>query len=379
MTRVRLRLGTLAALALVVAMVLSGCAWRGLNSLTLPGTEGSGAGAFEIQAQLPDVSTLQENSRVRVGDVNVGTVTKIERQGWHALITMSLNGDVEIPANAVATVGQTSLLGSAHVELAAPGGVAPEGRLRGGSLIQLTSGGAYPNTEQTLAALSLLLNGGGLGQVQDITEAFSTAFAGREADLRSVIGQLDELMGRLDAQTGDIIAASESLNGLAGQFAANKPVLDNALRTIPDALAVLAEQRTNLADALDAFGKFGALTADTVNQSKENLVAELKDLGPVLESLGNAGPALTRALSLLATYPWPKETLPNWMRGDYANLTAVVDLTLSRIDSALFTGTRWEGDLTKLELQWGRTIGQTPSPYTAGNPLIIPYRVDQGR
>jgi len=285
---------------------------------------------------------------------------------------------VTLPGNAVATVGQTSLLGSSHVELAAPGDAAPEGRLHGGSLIPLASGGAYPNTEQTLAALSLLLNGGGLGQVQDITKALSTAFAGREADLRSAIGQLDELMGRLNAQTWDIIAASESLNGLTGQFAANKPVLDNALRTIPDALAVLADQRTNLADALDAFGKFGALTADAVNQSKDNLVAELKDLGPVLESLGDAGPALTRALSLLATFPWPKETLANWMRGDYANLTAVVDLTLSRIDSALFTGTRFEGDLTELELQWGRTIGQTPSPYTAGNPLVIPYHLDQG-
>jgi phospholipid/cholesterol/gamma-HCH transport system substrate-binding protein len=377
MTRLRSRLGALAALALV-AMVLSGCAWGGLNSLTLPGTAGSGAGAFEIQVQLPDVSTLQENSRVRVGDVDVGTVTKIEHQGWHALITMTVNRDVDLPANAVATVGQTSLLGSSHVELAAPGGIPSEGRLHGGSLIPLASGGAYPNTEQTLAALSLLLNGGGLGQVQDITKALSTAFAGREADLRSAIGQLDELMSRLNTQTADIIAASESLNGLAGQFAANRPVLDNALRTIPDALAVLAEQRTNLADALDAFGNFGALTADAVNQSKENLVAELKDLGPVLESLGDAGPALTRALSLLATFPWPKETLANWMRGDYANLTAVVDLTLSRIDSALFTGTRFEGDLTKLELQWGRTIGQTPSPYTAGNPLIIPYRFDQG-
>jgi phospholipid/cholesterol/gamma-HCH transport system substrate-binding protein len=377
MTHLRSRLGALAALALI-ATALSGCAWRGLNSLTLPGTEGSGAGAFEIQAQLPDVSTLQENSRVRVGDVDMGTVTKIERQGWHALITMTVNGDVDLPANAVATVGQTSLLGSSHVELAAPGGVPSKGRLHGGSLIPLASGGAYPNTEQTLAALSLLLNGGGLGQVQDITKALSTAFAGREADLRSAIGQLDELMGRLNTQTGDIIAASESLNGLTGQFAANKPVLDNALRTIPDALAVLAEQRTNLADALDTFGKFGALTADAVNQSKDNLVAELKDLGPVLESLGDAGPALTRALSLLATFPWPKETLANWMRGDYANLTAVVDLTLSRIDSALFTGTRFEGDLTELELQWGRTIGQTPSPYTAGNPLVIPYHFDQG-
>jgi phospholipid/cholesterol/gamma-HCH transport system substrate-binding protein len=37
-----------------------------------------------------------------------------------------------------------------------------------------------------------------------------------------------------------------------------------------------------------------------------------------------------------------------------------------------------------LELQWGRTIGQYPSPCTAGgpfnpgNPLTIPYRWDQG-
>ena len=34
------------------------------------------------------------------------------------------------------------------------------------------------------------------------------------------------------------------------------------------------------------------------------------------------------------------------MRGDYANLTLIVDLTLSRIDPGLFTGTRLECDLT---------------------------------
>ena len=67
------------------------------------------------------------------------------------------------------------------------------------------------------------------------------------------------------------------------------------------------------------------------------------------------------------------------MRGDYANLTLIVDLTLSRIDAAFFTGTRWEGDLTGLELQWGRTIGQLPSPYhRTGNPLVVPYHWDQG-
>jgi phospholipid/cholesterol/gamma-HCH transport system substrate-binding protein len=362
----------------LVAVGLSGCEWRGLNSLPMPGTEGGGPGSFDVQAQLPDVSYIQQNSRVRVGDVNVGTVTKIERQGWHALVSMRLNGDVDLPANATAQIGQTSLLGSLHVELAPPTGLPPEGKLRNGSLIPLESGGAYPSTEQTLAALSLLLNGGGIGQIQDITKAFSTAFAGREKDLRSLIQQIDVFVGHLNEQSGDIIAATDSLNNLVGQFADQKPVLDKALHTIPDALAVLKDERDNLTEALDQFGKFVALTADSVNQTKENLVKELKDLGPVLESLANAGPALTRSLSFLGTFPWPKETLTNWVRGDYANLTAIIDLTLSRIDSSLFTGTRWEGNLTELEMQWGRTIGQMPSPYTSVNPLVAPYHLDQG-
>jgi phospholipid/cholesterol/gamma-HCH transport system substrate-binding protein len=363
----------------VVTAGVTGCEWRGLNSLPLPGTQGTEQGSYDIKVQMADVAYVQPNSRVRVGDANVGTVTKIELEGWHALVSMRLNGDVDLPANATAKLGQTSLLGSLHIELAPPVGIAPEGKLHNGSLIALASTGAYPSTDQTLAAVSMLLNGGGIGQIQDITAAFATAFAGREQDLKSLITQLDEFVGHLNDQTGDIIAATDSFNDLVGQFAAQKPVLDKAIRTIPDALSVLNDQRNNLITAIDAFGKFSALAADSVDHTKDALVQEFNDFGPILESLANAGPALTRSLSFLATYPWPKETITNWVRGDYANLSLIVDLTLSRIDSSFFTGTRWEGNLTELELQWGRTIGQTPSPYTAGNPLIVPYRWDQGK
>lgn len=328
---------------------------------------------------MPDVDNIEPNSRVRVGDVNVGTVTGIEREGWHALVTMQLNEDVDLPANATARLGQTSLLGSLHVELAPPTEVPPQGRLHDGSLIPLSSAGKFPSTEEALAAMAMLLNGGGLGNVYDITDALSTAFAGRETDLRSLIEQIDQATGHLDDQKNDIIAATESLNSLVGQFAEQKPVVDRALQTVPAALDILRNEREKLAEALVQLGRFSALAADSVNQTREALVQELRNLGPVLQSLADAGPALTRALSFLPTFPFPKETLTNWMRGDYANLTLVVDLTLSRIDAGLFTGTRWEGDLTELELQWGRTIGQMPSPYTKGNPLIVPYRWDQGR
>jgi phospholipid/cholesterol/gamma-HCH transport system substrate-binding protein len=346
--------------------------------LPLPGTAGGGPGAFTIRAELPNVTNLQPNSRVRVGDVTVGNVTKVDLQGWHALLTISLNGDVDLPANATAKLGQTSLFGSLHIELAPPTDAPPQGKLHDGSLIPLSSAGTYPSTEQTLAAISLVLNGGGVGQVQDITEALSTAFAGRADDLRSLIGQLDTYVGYLNDQKDDIIAAADSLNNLVGQIAAQKPVVDTALKTIPDALAVLNDQRQSIADAITQLGKFSALAGESINQTKTALVKELTDVAPVLKSLADAGPALTRALSVLPTYPFPKETLTKWIRGDYANLTAVIDLTLSRIDSSFFTGTRFEGNLTELEMQWGRTIGQLPSPYTSANPLVVPYQSNQG-
>ncbi|WP_396904590.1 MCE family protein [Mycolicibacterium phlei] len=371
----RLIATTLAAAVLATA---TGCEWRGLNSLRLPGTAGGGDGSYTVQVQLPDAVNIEPNSRVRVNDVTVGTVTAVERQGWHALLTLRLAGDVDLPANVTARLGQTSLLGSLHVELAEPTDEPPHGRLQQGSLIPLAAARNYPTTEQTLSAVSLLLNGGGIGNLQDITESLSTALRGREQDLRDLLNQLNTFVSELNSQTDDIIAATESLNDVAGQFAAAKPVLDRGLQTVPRALEVLKTQRHNLTELLTRLGQFSALATDAVDRSKQSLLEELRQLGPVLNELANAGPDLTRSLSSLATYPWPNETLEKWVRGDYANLTGVIDLTLSRIDSALFTGTRWEGQLTELEMQWGRTIGMLPSPYTAGNPLVAPYRWDQG-
>ena len=101
---------------------------------------------------------------MRVGDVNVGNVTRIERQDWHALVTMRSMATCELPANATAKMGQTSLLGSLHIELAPPTDEPPQGKLHEGSLIPLASGERIRAPSRHWPRLSLLLNGGGIGQ-----------------------------------------------------------------------------------------------------------------------------------------------------------------------------------------------------------------------
>lgn len=184
--------------------------------------------------------------------------------------------------------------------------------------------------------MSVLLNGGGLGQLQEINRTFATARwpAGR-IRMRSLLTQLDIFISGLNDQTDDIIAATENLNALAGQVAAKDHVVDTALTTIPQALAVLADSRTKLADAVTALGQFSAVATSTVNQSRDALVANLRNIAPVLRPLADAGPALDQGTGLPVHLPWVKSTIPNWFRGDFANITLVIDLTLSRLDSGL--------------------------------------------
>ena len=212
----------------------------------------------------------------------------------------------------------------------------------------------------------------------------STAFAGRENDLRSLIEQLDIAIGHLNDQKHDIIAATESLNNLVGQFAAQKPVVDKALRTIPDALAVLRDQRENLAEALDQLGKFSALAADSVNQTKEALVKSSRTSAPVLQALANAGPALTRALSFLPTFPFPKETLKQLdarrLRQPDVDRRPDAEPDRLRVLHRNAVGVRSD--------RAGAAVGPHHRPVaqpvhrgrpgTPGNPLVAPYRWDQG-
>ena len=119
---------TLAA-GCTVLICATGCAFQGVNSLPLPGAVGNGKGAMTYHVQLANVGTLESNSPVMINDVVVGSVRDISIKDRHAQVDVVVERDALVPANAVATVGQTSLLGSMHLQLGPPLGEPATGRL----------------------------------------------------------------------------------------------------------------------------------------------------------------------------------------------------------------------------------------------------------
>ncbi|MEU2043060.1 MCE family protein [Nocardia niwae] len=370
----RMRRTAAVAAGLAVALGVSGCQWDGLNSLPMPGTEGTGPGSYEVRVQMPNVTTLTRNSPVRVHDVTVGTVADIGVEDWHALVTVRLNPDVHLPANAVAKIGQTSLLGSNHLELAEPTDQAPEGQLKAGDVIPLARAGAFPTTEQVLSSLSVVLNGGGVAQLETITHELNSALTGREEAIRDLLPQLNELTTNLDRQTGDIIAAMSGLDRLGGQLAAQRDVVAAAIEQIHPALTVLADRRANITRALTALGELSDVVRRIVDASGDDLKADLRSLVPVLKSLSDTGSDLTEALKILATFPFPMKNLDHAIKGDYLNLFMTVDITGKRLDSNFLTGTPLGGRFGGVEGALGSfapgTAAQNGDPATG--PLQAP-------
>ncbi len=357
-----------AAIAVCVTLTLAGCQWDGLESLPLPGTEGRGEDAYRVQIQMPNVTTLSQNSPVMVDDVTVGTVDSITVQNWHALVTVSLNGDVELPENVTAKIGQTSLLGSQHLALVAP--VHAEGRLSGGDVIPLERALAYPTTELALSSLSCVLNGGGLAQIQDITTELNSAIGGREDSIRDLLPRLDELVTGLDAQRQDIIDAMSGMDRLAVNVQNQNATLTRALNEVPPALDVLTAQRPNITGAFTSLGRLSDVVSRLVESSGQDLHTNIASLTPVLRALADSGNALTDVLSVLLTYPFPQEGINNVMRGDYANLAMTIDMSLPRLDANFLTGTPLAGRLGGLEGALGTQAA--PTAATANDPLRAP-------
>ena len=322
-------------------LLLSGCGFRGAYSFNLPGGADVGDHPYEVEVAFLDVLDLVQQSAVRVADVPVGRVEKIEldEEDWTARVTILVNGDVDLPANAVAAIQQSSLLGEKYVELAPPGNAEPSGDLRDQPVIPLDRTNRNVEVEELLGALSLVLNGGGLAQLQTINRELGEAMEGREDELKSTLDQLDVFIGGLDEQKAEISRALDSADRLAETLASRTATIQTALDTIGPGLDVINQQRDLLVSMLESLARLGDVGTRVINQSAQNTIADLQLLQPILTQLASAGPNLAGSLELLLTYPFPDSSLSalNYREaqtggyGLFTNMTAEVNFDLTEL------------------------------------------------
>ena len=325
--------------ALCAGAALSACDFE-VTSLPLPGGPDVGDDAMTVEVKFRDVLDLVPQSAVKIDEVSIGKVTAVELdvESQTAVVTLELPADTELPANAVAEIRQTSLLGEKFVELDAPEEGAETALLEDGDVIPLERTGRNPEVEEVLGALSLVLNGGGVAQLQTISQEVNAALEGREDAARSVLTQIDELTGQLDENKGDIVDAIEALDRLARSAREQQGTINAALEELPSALDSIDRQREDLVRMLQALNQLSDVGVRVIRASKDSTIESLRQLQPVLTKLADSGDAFVDSFNVALTFPFIDEVVgrdPQVARnihfGDYTNLSATLDLDLRNL------------------------------------------------
>ncbi|MBB0990248.1 MULTISPECIES: MCE family protein [Dietzia] len=313
----------------LVAAVAAGCSLN-LEDYTLPGGADLGEDPMHVAVRFDDVLDLVLQSSVKVNGLDAGRVSGISlaEDGWTAEVDIVLRGDMELPANVEASIQQTNLLGEKFVQLSPPEDEPPTGELSGGDVIASSDTRTATDIEQVLGALSLLLNGGGVDQLQPIVAELRKATDGREEDLTRTLRSAEELIGGLNRQRDSITEALEGVNLMTSRANDQRQQIEAALDELPAGVAVLEEQRSQFVEMLRRVDTLGQVGSEVLLTSREDLIADLRALRPVLQSLGESTPELIELIGFVPTFPFPDSSIPATV-GGAANIFLSVDATIS--------------------------------------------------
>lgn len=324
------RLTGTAAGAVVAAAALAGLTACGptMGDLPLPGTGVSGQ-TITLRMDFADALNLAQGATVKVNGVAEGKVESIKASDFQAQTTVKVRTAAHLRQGATARLRYTTPLGELFVDVTNP---ATGALLKSGAELTTAQTSTAPTVEDALSEASLLINGGGLGQLEQVTTELNAALGGNEGTIRDLLQQLNGFLTQANQTTKDIDSALNSLNSVSKTLAQRKATINKALTEIKPAADVLRSETPDFTALLQAVQQFAAQANDVAGKTKAQLLATIEEAEPVLaEMAANKGVWADSLDKLVALGNAVDQVIP----GDWLN----VSLDPLRVDPGQLIGT----------------------------------------
>ncbi len=295
----RLRRAAAAVLAcLLLAPTVAACSTTA-SDLPLPGSRLSGE-TYRLDAEFADALNLAVGAPVKSGGVLVGRVRDITVRDFRARVVMDVLEERRLREGTTVRLRSTTPLGELFVDVDEPDDDAP--LLAPGSTLPAGAASSAPTIEDTMSAASLLVNGGGLGQVQTIVEEANAALGGREPAVREALGRMARTAASLNASDDELERALAALARVSTVLDERQDVVDAALTDLRPAARVVRENTDELVGLLQGIDRLGVQVVDVVDRSRADLTSVLAQAGPIFEELDTTADAFRPGLRTLVGF-----------------------------------------------------------------------------
>lgn len=280
---------TTAALVALVVLAALGALWLDDRNHTT------------IRVHFASAEGLHAKDDVKVLGVKVGTITAIENEGETVQVTLKVDGDQPIPANARAAIVAPSLVSGRFVQLAPAWNGGP--RMEDGATVGVERTAVplnFDDVKEQLTDLATSLAppgdkaGGSLATTIDAMDR--SLRKGNAEHLRTALAELRGAATALSDGGSDLFSTIENLDS----FTRNLAVHDAAVRgftTELDAVStLLASNRRILRAALRDLGKVFADSERYLRRNRGQLVGSLEELTRLQAALADRSDELAGVL-----------------------------------------------------------------------------------
>lgn len=313
--RTRLRAG---AVVLLTAGLMTGCGLGDLVTNVRPSAVGYDD--LRLSGVFDDALNLSVGAPVKVGGVTVGRVTSVGLEDFQARVDMALEEGTELPQDSSFRLRYTTALGELYVE-ATPGKA--DKVLGDGAVVDAPATSTAVTVEDTLASTSLLINGGGLGQLQTVVEELNTALDGRVGATKSLLNETDRFFREALRSTREIDRVLVSLADAAEILDKREATVNAALRDLRPAAQTLADNTDDLVRLLTRADRMSVTADRLVRRTRDDLLSVVDQLAPVLEELLEIQDKIVPGLDTLVDFG---NNMDRATPTDYLNLQFLLQL-----------------------------------------------------
>lgn len=293
-------------------VLVAGCGPT-MRDVPLPGSGVSGD-TIIVKVQFDEALNLAQGAQVKVNGVNSGKVQSVSAKNFKAIAVLKVQTSAQMRSDATARLRYTTPLGELFVDVSNPANGAV---LTDGGELPSKNATTAPTVEDALASASLLVNGGGLNQLQTVTEQLNAAVGGREDTVRELLTRANTFLSEANATTGDIDRALQAMAGLSRILKDNQSTINAAITDIRPAAQVLRENTPEFTALLAKVVEFSDTANNVVGKTREDILQLVKQVTPVLQEFldvrADLGPSFDDLVSV-------SKLLNQAVPGDYANM-----------------------------------------------------------
>ncbi|GAC1313744.1 MAG: hypothetical protein NVSMB12_05820 [Acidimicrobiales bacterium] len=219
---------------LLCSMLAAACSVGGIT----------GPSTYAIQAPFPTTIGLYPGSFVRQLGIDVGSVTKVQNQGDHVLVSMKIDKHYHLAKDAHALLVGDSVLGERYVQFipAYTGGPA----LPPGSVLTADHVQTPVETDTVLRSLNTVLRGINPADVKQFTLNLATLLDGQGTKLNDLIANAAGTVSLLANKSNDLGQLTTTLAQLSGQLRTRDQALASLIRDYDLLSGTLAADRSQI-------------------------------------------------------------------------------------------------------------------------------------